>query len=342
MILFLGVPCLVAAIAVNAGAPLYHRSHATAAGRAPGALTFDAKRERYTIALSAELDGSLGSLLGLSRTERRRRFRVREGEASDARCSIAHPDGTRGRVRGDRQTASTTVATSYATVGEFEGKGGRTTVACRFDPPRDLLGTPTETPLMVHAAVTTLRYVGWGLFVAVFVLDRRRVLLILRGTVSALGHDFHAELVLGGRGARVLDVEHGLEGRGGDGELREVGLARGHLLQLHPGPHDDADPAAGAVAAGPLDQLERRPAISGTPRMREATSRYQAGSPSGAKTKMATIITTSRKLVRSAGAAGRSAGRSRAPAARPPRRRRSPCARPRGTGTPAAGRAGGR
>ena len=39
------------------------------------------------------------------------------------------------------------------------------------------------------------------------------------------------------------------------------------------------------------------PAISGTPRMREATSRYQAGSPSGAKTKMATIITTSRKLV---------------------------------------------
>ena len=42
---------------------------------------------------------------------------------------------------------------------------------------------------------------------------------------------------------------------------------------------------------------KERPAISGTPRIREATSRYQAGSPSGAKTKMATIITISRKLV---------------------------------------------
>ena len=36
---------------------------------------------------------------------------------------------------------------------------------------------------MVHAAVTTLRYVGWGLFVAVFVLIGGGVLLILRGTV---------------------------------------------------------------------------------------------------------------------------------------------------------------
>ena len=39
------------------------------------------------------------------------------------------------------------------------------------------------------------------------------------------------------------------------------------------------------------------PAISGTPTMREATSQYQAGRPSGANTKMATIITISRKLV---------------------------------------------
>jgi hypothetical protein len=183
VIVLLGIPCLIAAIAVNAGSTLYHRSHAVAAGRAPGALTFRANDERYVIALSAELDGSLKSLFGLTRTERRQRFRVREGEPSDARCSIAHPDGSRSQVRGDRQTVSTTVGTSYATVGEFDGQGGRTTVSCRFDPPRDLLGTPTETPLMVHAATSTLRYVGWGLFVGVFVFVGAGVLLILRGTV---------------------------------------------------------------------------------------------------------------------------------------------------------------
>ena len=36
---------------------------------------------------------------------------------------------------------------------------------------------------------------------------------------------------------------------------------------------------------------------SGTPITRVASRMYQAGSPIGAKTKMATIITTSRKLV---------------------------------------------
>ena len=36
---------------------------------------------------------------------------------------------------------------------------------------------------MVHPAAATLRYVGWGLFVGVFVLIGGGVLLILRGTV---------------------------------------------------------------------------------------------------------------------------------------------------------------
>ena len=40
-----------------------------------------------------------------------------------------------------------------------------------------------------------------------------------------------------------------------------------------------------------------RPAISGTPMIRDATSRYHSGRPSGAKTKIATIMTISRKLV---------------------------------------------
>ena len=37
----------------------------------------------------------------------------------------------------------------------------------------------------------------------------------------------------------------------------EVGLARGELLQLQPGPHDRAHPALAAVAPGELDDLER-------------------------------------------------------------------------------------
>ena len=74
------------------------------------------------------------------------------------------------------------MGSGYFTVGEFEGKAGRTAVACRFDPAKDALGKVTETPLMVHEA-GTLRYVGWGLFVGVFVLAGLGVLLILRGTV---------------------------------------------------------------------------------------------------------------------------------------------------------------
>ena len=40
-----------------------------------------------------------------------------------------------------------------------------------------------------------------------------------------------------------------------------------------------------------------RPAMSGMPSTRVSTSQYQAGSPIGAKTKIARTITISRKLV---------------------------------------------
>ena len=46
-----------------------------------------------------------------------------------------------------------------------------------------------------------------------------------------------------------------------------------------------------------LISSNERPATSGTPMMRVSSRIYHAGSPTGAKTKMATIITTSRKLV---------------------------------------------
>src|SRR4051794_1704270 len=46
-----------------------------------------------------------------------------------------------------------------------------------------------------------------------------------------------------------------------------------------------------------LISSKARPATIGIPRMREAISTYQSGRPSGANTKIATIMTISRKLV---------------------------------------------
>jgi hypothetical protein len=180
VILLLAVPCLIGAVVASVAGNVMLRNDAVAAGRAPGKLRFDAGRKRYVIALSAKPGGILD---GLTRTERRRRFRVRESDASEARCTIAHTGGSTSRVRGDRQGVSETVGNVYVTVGEFDGKGGPTTIACRFDPPKDLIGTRTETPLMVHEANTPLRYATWGLFLGVFVFAGLGTLLILQGTV---------------------------------------------------------------------------------------------------------------------------------------------------------------
>ena len=180
VILFLAVPCLLGAIVAAVAGTAYLRNNADAEGRAPGALSFDAADKRYVVALSAKPDGIFD---GLSRTERRAKFRVRESDVSEARCTIAHPGGSRSTVRGDRQTISENVGNVYATVGEFDGKAGTTRIACRFDPPKDLLGTPTETPLMVHEVNSSLRYLTWGLFLGVFVFAGLGTLLILWGTV---------------------------------------------------------------------------------------------------------------------------------------------------------------
>ncbi len=108
---------------------------------------------------------------------------MRESDATQARCTIDHPDGSTSQVRGDRQGVSESVGNVYATVGEFDGQRGTTTVECRFDPPEDLLGTRTEAPLMVHAANSPLRYLTWGLFLGVFLFAGLGTLLILWGTV---------------------------------------------------------------------------------------------------------------------------------------------------------------
>jgi hypothetical protein len=181
VILFVAIPCLLGAIVFSIAGNYQLRSNAITEGRAPGQLTFDAKRKRYVIALSAKPDGNIFD--GLSRTERRRKYRVRESDVSEARCTITHPNESTQSVRGDRQVVSETVGNVYATVGEFDGKGGRTEVECRFDPPKDLLGTPTETPLMVHEHNSALRYLTWGLFIGGFVFAGLGTLLILWGTV---------------------------------------------------------------------------------------------------------------------------------------------------------------
>lgn len=180
VIVFLALPCLAGAIGVAVAGSFQLRNSAVTEGRAPGTLRFDAEPRRYTVALSAKPDGIFD---GLSRTERRQKFRVHDSDASQARCTVTHPGGGTSRVRGDRQTVRESFGNVYITVGEFDGRAGPTTVDCRFDPPEDLLGTPTEAPLMVHATDLSLRYWQWGLFLGVFAFAGLGVLLILWGTV---------------------------------------------------------------------------------------------------------------------------------------------------------------
>jgi len=73
----------------------------------PGSVRFDADERDYTVS-----------------------FNVRRPESlvNDARCTIIHPDEQVTRIRGDRQN----VSLHGETIGEFEGRGGPTTVDCTF------------------------------------------------------------------------------------------------------------------------------------------------------------------------------------------------------------------
>lgn len=180
-IILLAVLGIVAGAVAMAGGTYLQRKDALVEGRSPGTLQFTTSAgTRYTVALSAK-PGGLFELLG--RTERRRRFRVRDGEAGQARCTIAQTDGPEIRLRGDRQTVSEVVGTSYASVGRFTAVGGPAAMSCRFDPPRDLLGTVTETPLMIHETGAPLRTLAWALLLGGVGFVGVGVLQILRGTV---------------------------------------------------------------------------------------------------------------------------------------------------------------
>ncbi len=176
ILLLLAVPCLVATVLVAVVGTHLDRQSAVAEGRAPGTLTFDAGTDRYVIALSTKPDGWLPSG---TRSERR----VRSSDAVDARCTVTHPDGTTSSIRGDRQASATSVQRVYETVGVFTGKGGETTVECRFDPAEDLLGSVTESPVIVHPESSTRRVALWGSLAGALVFGALGTLQILRGTV---------------------------------------------------------------------------------------------------------------------------------------------------------------
>jgi len=185
VVILVAVVAIVAGAAAMAGGTYLQRKDALVEGRSPGTLQFTTEKGvKYTVALSGK-PGGVFELLG--RTERRRRYRVRDGEAAQARCTIAQEGGPEVRLRGDRQTVSEVVGVSYASVGRFTAAGGPAAMSCRFDPPRDLLGTPTETPLMIHATSAPLRTLAWSLLLGGVFLVLLGVLQILRGTVWVTG-----------------------------------------------------------------------------------------------------------------------------------------------------------
>ena len=73
----------------------------------PGSVRFDADERDYTISFNTHRPDSL---------------------VNDARCTVTHPNESVSRIRGDRQN----VSLAGETIGEFEGRGGRTRVDCTF------------------------------------------------------------------------------------------------------------------------------------------------------------------------------------------------------------------
>ena len=135
---------------------------------------------------------------------------------------------------------------------------------------------------------------------------------------SELGDDLHAHLVLGGRGARVLDRQHRLHGGDRDGELRR-GRARAWSASAAACPATSASaPSACGGCARPLDHLERQARRSAA---RRGSARRPAGTrraaPAGRRRRWRRSSRSAGSSCRSAGAGASSAARSPASAARP-------------------------
>jgi hypothetical protein len=119
---------------------------------APGSARFDAEERDYTVS-----------------------FNVRRPESlvNDARCTITHPNESVTRIRGDRQS----VSVAGETIGEFEGRGGPTTVACSFAE----RGPNTVARIVVAPQREWIRIVGFVLIGAGVVGILVSVALILFG-----------------------------------------------------------------------------------------------------------------------------------------------------------------
>ena len=112
-----------------------------ARGSIPGSVRFDADERDYTVA-----------------------FNIRRAESlvNDARCTVTHPDESVTRIRGDRQK----VSVGGETIGEFEGRGGVTTVDCTFVE-RDLENISTRfvvTPQREWIRTIGFVLIGVGIF----------------------------------------------------------------------------------------------------------------------------------------------------------------------------------
>lgn len=149
--ILVAVPLLVGGFVVTIAVSRVGSISPDAQGRVPGDLSFDADDGRtYAVALGTGIVNETGG---------GRAFHT--AVAHDIRCTITHPDGDTDEIRGDRQASSVETG-NYASVGEFEGRGGETMVDCTSTS-NDVFGDERDLPMIVHGINTTLRYVGYGL-----------------------------------------------------------------------------------------------------------------------------------------------------------------------------------
>gem|GEM_PF-6477655 len=169
-ILFVAVPMLIASLVIVIGVAGWEALDPEAQGRVPGQVSLDTEDgATYVVALGTGLVNETGGGKAFN-----------TDVARDVRCTIHHPDGGEDKIRGDRQTSSTTSAGDYATVGRFEGRGGETEVDCEATS-KDVFGEERDLPMIVHESNQTLQYVGWGLLIGSIVVALGCVGLVVLG-----------------------------------------------------------------------------------------------------------------------------------------------------------------
>jgi hypothetical protein len=182
---------LVGGLGIGVAATWMASRSPVAESEAPGSVTFDASHGAYVVALgTAEESWNKWEMSG---SERREKFRVRDGDVIAARCTINHPKGEDEKVRGDRQVSSITFGSGYASIGTFDGRNGETTIECVFDPPTEArlsdgktLGkrdVPRRAPFMVHESEGLLGTLGWVLLGVGLSCAALGTVQILRATV---------------------------------------------------------------------------------------------------------------------------------------------------------------